>query len=206
MKVIGIVGSRRKKGNTFNIVNQVLKSSKENGAEVQLINLSDYKIKPCLGCEGCRDSFNCVINDDFNKIISLIQESDGIVMGSPTYWYNVSGDMKIFLDRCYSLIIFHKTDRSIWVSAFEDQGKWGIPVAVCEQHDESMLGYTYETLKKIMIDLNIRISSGVKGIGCFGADEASKDEKIMNEAKNAGEKLINAIELKKNGNSLIIKD
>lgn len=205
MKIVGIVGSRRKRGNTFNLVNEVLKGSKENGAEVQLINLSDYKIKPCLGCEGCQDSFNCIINDDFNKIISLIQEADGIVMGSPTYWYNVTGDMKIFIDRCYSLALFHKTDRSLWVSAFENQGKWGVPVAVCEQHDESMMGYTYETLKKVMLDLNIRISGGVKGIGYFGTDEASKDDKVMNEAKVAGKKLVNAIELKEKGNSLIFK-
>lgn len=202
MKVLGIVGSRRKKGNTFNLVNQVLKGSKDNGSEVQLINLSDYKIKPCTGCEGCRNSFKCVISDDFNSIFSLIQEADGIVMGSPTYWYNVSGDMKIFLDRCYSLIVFSENDRGIWVSAFEDQGKWGVPVAVCEQHDESMMGYTYETLEKIMIDLNIRVSSGVKGIGYFGADEAVRDKKRMAEAKDAGEKLVNAIKLKKKGISL----
>jgi len=197
MKVIGIVGSRRKKGNTFNIVNKVLESSKENGAEVQLINLSDYKINPCFGCEGCKDSFKCVIKDDFESIVSLIQEADGIVLGSPTYWYNVSGDMKIFLDRCYSLIKFPKNDRSIWISAFEDQGKWGIPVGVCEQHDESMMGYTYETLKRVMVDLNIRISSGLKGIGHFKANEAMEDNKIMDEAKIAGEKIVTAIKFKK---------
>jgi len=197
MKVIGLVGSRRKKGNTFNIVDQVLKSSKDNGAEVQLINLSDYKIGPCLGCEGCKDSFKCVVRDDFDNIVSLIQEAEGIVMGSPTYWYNVSGDMKIFLDRCYSLIKFSETDRSIWISAFEDQGKWGVPVAVCEQHDESMMGYTYDTLKRVMIDLNIRVSSGVKGLGYFESHEASQDNKVMDEARDAGKKIVDAIKLKK---------
>lgn len=200
MKIIGLVGSRRKKGNTFNMINQVLKSSQDNGAKVQLINLSDYKISPCLGCEGCKNTFKCVINDDFDSIVSLMQEAEGIVMGSPTYWYNVSGDMKIFIDRCYSLIKFSKTDRSIWISAFEDQGKFGIPVAVCEQHDESMMGYTYETLKRVMIDLNIRVCGGLKGMGHFEAGEVLKDEKLMNEAKNAGEKLVNAINLKKDNN------
>ena len=200
MKIIGLVGSRRKKGNTFNIINQVLKSSKDNGAKVQLINLSDYKISPCLGCEGCKNTFKCVIKDDFDSIVSLIQKAEGIVIGSPTYWYNVSGDMKIFLDRCYSLIKFSKSDRSIWISAFEDQGKFGIPVAVCEQHDESMMGYTYETLKRVMIDLDIRISSGLKGIGHFEAGEVLQDEKLMNEAKIAGERLVNAIKLKKSNN------
>lgn len=205
MKIIGIVGSRRKKGNTFNMVNQVLNGVESSGSQVELINLSDYKINPCLGCEACKDSFECVINDDFNKIVSLIREADGVVIGSPTYWYNVTGDMKIFLDRCYSLILFPKNDRSIWVSAFEDQGKIGVPVAVCEQHDESMMGYTYETLKKVMTDLNIRVCFGLKGSGHFEADGAVKDRKLMDEAKNAGVKLIRAIRLKKDAYNLIDK-
>lgn len=202
MKVLGIVGSRRKKGNTFNLVNGVLKSAKSNGANTQLINLGDYNIKPCVGCEGCKNSFKCIINDDFNSIISLIKEADGIVIGSPTYWYNVSGDMKIFIDRCYSLIVYPDNDRSLWVSAFEDQGKWGVPVAVCEQHEESMMGYTYDTIKRVMGNLDIRVSSGLKGLGYFEANKAIKDEKIMLEAKNTGAKLVRAIELKNKGKNI----
>lgn len=203
MKVLGIVGSRRKHGNTFNIVNEVLKSVEKNGADIQLIYLGDYKIKPCTGCEGCKDSFKCVINDDFNKIISLIQDADGVVMGSPTYWYNVSGDMKIFIDRCYSLILYPDDDRTMWVSEFEDQGKWGIPIAVCEQHDESMMGYTYETLNKVMTDLHIRVSKGIKGFGYFEADKAIQDEKIVSEAKIVGIRLVKALELKTKGKNIV---
>lgn len=197
MNILGIVGSRRKNGNTFNIVSEVLKGGEESGAETNLIYLGDYRIAPCTGCEGCSDSFSCIIKDDFQTIVSLMREADGIVMGSPTYWYNVSGDMKIFLDRCYSLIKFSKTDRSLWISAFEDQGKFGVPVAVCEQHHESMMGYTYDTLKRFMVDMSIRVSSGMKGLGHFGADEAAKDIVLMTEARTAGKRLVDAIGLKK---------
>ena len=197
MKVIGIVGSRRKKGNTFHMVNEILKGAVAKGAEVELINLSDYKIGPCLGCEECSDSFKCIIDDGFESVVSLIQEADGVIMGSPSYWYNVSGDMKIFLDRCYSLIKFSKTDRSIWLSAFEDKGKRGIPVAVCEQHDESMMGYTYDTLKRFMVDLDMRVCGGLKGLGHFEAHKAAQDNKLMDEARKIGEQLVDAINLKK---------
>lgn len=197
MKVLGIVGSRRRKGNTFATVNQVLASSEKSGAETKLINLADYKINPCTGCEGCKDSFKCVIKDDFNSVASLIEEADGIVIGSPTYWYNVSADMKLFIDRCYSLIKFSKTDRSLWVSAFEDKGKWAVPVGICEQHEESMMGYTYDTLERVMIDLDMRIAGGLKGLGHFEAHQAKDDKDFMTQAEKAGKKLVEAISLKR---------
>lgn len=198
MKIIGIVGSRRKKGNTYSAVNEVLKSAELEGAKTQLIFLGDYEIRQCTGCEGCKNSFKCVIKDDFNNIFSLMKEADGIVLGSPTYWYNVSADMKLFIDRCYSLIIFEEKERSLWVSAFEDLGKCGIPIAICEQEDESMMGYTYETLKKVMLDLDIRISDGLKGLGYFEAGKVNQDKQFIEKAKIAGRKLVMAIDLKKN--------
>lgn len=196
MKILGIVGSRRKKGNTYSTVKKVLESAKENNAETKLINLSDYKINPCTGCEGCKDSFKCIIKDDFDSIVSLIQNADGVVIGSPTYWYNVSADMKLFIDRCYSLIKFSKTDRSLWISAFEDKGKWAVPVGICEQHEESMMGYTYDTLERVMIDLDFRIAGGLKGLGHFEAHRAIEDKDFMDQAKKVGVKLVNAINLK----------
>ncbi len=63
-----------------------------------------------------------------------------------------------------------------------------------------MMGCTYETLKRVMIDLNIRVCCGLKSIGHFEAGEVLKDEKLMDEAKSAGEKLVDAINLKKDNN------
>lgn len=196
MKIIGIVGSRRKKGNTYELVNQVLESATIEGAETQLIFLGDYIIRPCTGCEGCKGSFNCIIDDDFKEIVALINEADGIVIGSPTYWYNISGDMKIFFDRCYSLIDYPNNDRTVWVSAFEKQNKFGVPIAICEQHDEAMMGYTYETLKQVMTDLHIKVSGGVKAIGFFEAGIVKSDAKVLEKATIAGCQLIKDIKTK----------
>lgn len=197
MKVLGVVGSRRTNGNTSTIVSEVLKGSKSHGASTEVLFLGNYNIKPCTGCEGCKDSFNCVINDDFQQIVSKLVESDGIILGSPTYWYNVSGDMKIFLDRCYSLIVFSKGNRDLWISLFEDKGKCGIPVAICEQHHESMMGYTFDTLKRVMEDLDIKVFNGIKGLGYFSKGESAKDKDIMEYSFNLGVKLVESIKLKK---------
>lgn len=196
MKVLGIIGSRRKKGNTFQLVNSVLKGAENQGAETQLIFLGDYNIAPCIGCEGCKDSFRCVINDDMQKIYPLLDEADGIVLGSPTYWYNVTSDMKAFIDRCYSLIIYPEHDRRIWASAFEDLGKCGVPLAVCEQHEENMMGFTFETLKLVLNDLDIKVVDGIKALGYFKPGEVLDNNALLTRAHEAGERLITAIKLK----------
>jgi multimeric flavodoxin WrbA len=196
MKITGITGSRRKKGNTAYLVKELLKCCEKQGAETELIYLCDHKINPCTGCEGCAGSFQCVIEDGFQEIIHKIQDSEGIVLGSPTYWYNVTADMKLFIDRCYSIILYPEDNRKQWASLFEDQGKCGVPAAICEQETEDMMGYTYNTLYKVMTDLDIKVCAGIKGFNYFGPDELKKDQEILRQAKTSAEQLLSAIKLK----------
>ena len=99
MKVTGIAGSRRKNGNTSLLVQEALKPLKNAGFETELIFPGDYNIKSCTGCEGCRKTFKCIIDDDMHMIYKLILESDAVILGSPTYFYNVTSDVKRILDR-----------------------------------------------------------------------------------------------------------
>ena len=75
MKVLGIVGSPRKGGNTEFLMRETLKACKEEGAETKLIHLTDFDLKPCDGCRSCFKTGNCVIKDDaekiFNEIVTL---------------------------------------------------------------------------------------------------------------------------------------
>ena len=86
MKVLGVVGSRRKSGNTAYLVQQALKAIESKEVETELIFLGDYNIRGCTGCEGCKDTYKCVVMDDMQKIYPLIINSDAIVLGSPTYF------------------------------------------------------------------------------------------------------------------------
>lgn len=106
LKALSINGSRRKNGNTECLIQALLAPSKEAGAQVESISLGDYDIGACTGCEGCRNSWECIIKDDFAQVVEKIDVADGIVLASPTYWYSVTSDMKRLIDRCYSLIQF----------------------------------------------------------------------------------------------------
>ena len=96
-KIIAINSSKRKINTSG-----VIKQSKEilnnnNNIEVEIINLFDYDIKTCIGCENCLIKGDCIFKDDLADIMDAIKESDGVILTSPVYMENVSGMLKIFL-------------------------------------------------------------------------------------------------------------
>jgi multimeric flavodoxin WrbA len=196
MKILGIVGSKRKKGNTSVLVNRALEKAKEAGAETELIFLGDYAIKGCSGCEGCKKTRRCVIDDDMQKLYPLLLEADGVILGSPTYYYNVSSDVKAFLDRCYCFEVFAEDDRSIWLSLNEALGiKYASVIAVCEQHSEEDMGPTAEVMAKSLEALGYRVVDKVKAFGLFAQGAALKDERSLEKADRAGERLVKTLKL-----------
>lgn len=198
MKILGVVGSRRKKGNTAALVREMLKPFQVQDVETKLIFLGDYNIEGCNGCEGCKNTFKCVIDDDMQEIYPLILESDAIVLGSPAYFYNVSSDMKAFIDRCYCFEVFDDSDRSIWMGVNEALGgKYAAVAAVCEQQKEEDMGCTAEVMEKSLQALGYRVVSIVKALNLFAAGEALKDDKAMKEAGEAGQKLLKTLQLRK---------
>ncbi len=101
MKVIGINGSPRKNGNTSILLHTVFEELNNEGIETEEINVA---VKPFRGCTSCfkcakNQDRHCVIKDGLNEIIDKLAEADGILLGTPVYCADVSGQIKIFLDR-----------------------------------------------------------------------------------------------------------
>ena len=190
MKIVAIVGSPRKKGNTDILVDYVIKGAQKFGAIVHKIYLSDYKIQHCMACEKCAKSFHCVIHDDMQKIYSLMEESDGIILGSPTYFYNVSGLMKNFIDRLYCYDFFDETDRSVWIGRQELFGpRYAVTVAVCEQETIEDMGCTADIMNKSLQAIGYRVVNTIKGLHVFKKGEINQQKNICLTAELAGEKL-----------------
>jgi len=104
MNIVGISGSPRDK-NTNYMLKTVLDATRQN---YELIALKDKDIKPCNACGGCYKSYKCIIKDDMQNLYDKLLKADAIVLGSPTYFDNVSALMKIFIDRCLSLYLSEK--------------------------------------------------------------------------------------------------
>ena len=100
MKIIAVNGSHRKGMNTTALLNTVLAEATTLGAETELLELTDYNIRLCLSCNKCLGKTQCSItDDDMAGIGEKLLAADGIVLGSPVYWANVSTLMKNFMDR-----------------------------------------------------------------------------------------------------------
>ncbi len=197
MKIIGLVGSYRKNGNTDMAVRKVLEEAANQGAEVEVLYLKDYEIKDCTGCEGCKVTFQCVIKDDMEKIYAKILDADAVVIGSPTYFYNVTGIIKNMIDRLYCYEIFDKEDRSVWMGIQEVLGpKYATVVAVCEQEDPEDMGYTAVTMTKSMKAIGYRVIDELKIFKVYGKNELLLDSDQLEVLKKAGRRLVKTIQLK----------
>lgn len=176
MKVLGLSGSMRKEGNTSQLIKVVLERCESAGVKTEFISLAGKKINPCLGCEKCKELKWCIIeNDDWNEVIMKVLDCDVLVIGSPTYYYDVGGHIKNFIDRTYSL--YH--DRKL-------AGRKGVAIAV---HASSGASRTIQTLEGFLSTHEFSSLGWVKGKG-YKEGDVLKDVEAMNKAKKIGDKIV----------------
>lgn len=102
MKVIAFNGSARKDGNTAILINQVFSELEKQDIETEMIQLSGQKIQGCIACYKCfenKDQRCSVKNDIVNDCIEKMLQADGVILASPTYFADVSAELKALIDR-----------------------------------------------------------------------------------------------------------
>ena len=100
MKILGLIGSYRKLGNTEVLVKEALMQAKRLGAEADMLRLTDLRIEPCKGCMACvlrREE--CRIPDDWRALRDRLVENDAVIVGAPTYLLGPAGIIKTITDR-----------------------------------------------------------------------------------------------------------
>lgn len=104
MRILGIVCSPRKGGNTEILVRAALEAAREAGGETELILVADMNIAPCDGCGTCLKNGMCKIKDDMQMIYEQLELAEGVVLGTPVYFMNVSAQAKAIMDRTYAFL------------------------------------------------------------------------------------------------------
>jgi multimeric flavodoxin WrbA len=179
MKVLGISGSMRKEGNTASLVKLILKRCEDAGIKTKFISLAGKKIQPCLGCDLCREKKWCVIeNDDWGDVVRAVMDYDVLVIGSPTYYFDVNGQTKNFIDRTYSL--YH--DRKL-------AGRKGVAVAV---HANKGAVRTIQTLEGFLSTHEFSSLGSVKGTG-FKEGDVLNDAEAVQKAEKTADKIIRLV-------------
>ena len=107
-KILVLLGSPRKKGNSTTLANQIVAGVESAGATAEKIFLHGKAIAPCQACYACQrpDSKGCAIDDEMQPIYAKLIEADGWVIASPVYWFSMSAQTKLFLDRCLALTAY----------------------------------------------------------------------------------------------------
>jgi len=179
LRLLGIVGSPRKGGNTEIIIKEALKAAEQKGAETELIHLVDFSLKPCDGCQACFETKNCVIKDDVEKIFEKMTEADAIIIGSPVYFYNVSAQTKTFIDRVGYLNIARerKAFRNKIGGAMAVTGRSGLANAL------SAILTFLTAARMITVAPVVTVLASAKG-------DALKDTRGIEDARELGESIV----------------
>ncbi|MGL5440124.1 MAG: flavodoxin family protein [Filifactoraceae bacterium] len=182
MKIIILNGSPRKNGATSKILQAMGEElSLINDVNVKYINISDLKINSCTGCCSCYKSGKCYIEDDAESLSDEIAMSHGIIIGSPTYASNISGQLKTFIDRGHFVIeqLLH--------------GKYAISVTTGENYGNSD---TSKILNKLLQYSGAKLSGKLIYTLPFNGNPID-DKKLKRRIHNLSKKLYKEIKVNK---------
>ena len=119
MYVIAINGSPRKNGNTATLLNKALEGASSQGATTELINLYDLNFKGCVSCFACKlkggKSYGkCDYKDDLTPVLEKVESADAVILGSPIYFSEVTGEMRSFIERLvFQYLVYDKNYSSL---------------------------------------------------------------------------------------------
>ena len=111
MKILALNGSPRKKGATARLLEAFCHAAAKNGHQAEVVHLGEMKINHCLSCNACQEKKveYCVHKDDLTKFFPTLFSADMLVFGSPVYFGQISGQLKVFIDRLFTCIADHST-------------------------------------------------------------------------------------------------
>ena len=190
MKVLGVGGSPRVNGNTDVILAAIITGANDAGAKTETVHIRDYSITPCIGCEQCRKDLTCSrFLDGMQLLYPKVEDADSLVLGSPTYNYNVTAGMKAFIDRLYPYYIFSDDRPRKYSSRLADRARTAMVFAVCKQTDPSEKGFALEAMARPLEALGYDIRERFPVHGFFDRGSVSSDEELMKRAYGLGYRL-----------------
>jgi multimeric flavodoxin WrbA len=184
MKIVAILGSPRGKSNSTALAGIILEKAGAQGAECQEFLLNKLQFKGCQACETCKTKLDhCVVKDDLTPVLETLKEADAVILASPNYFGEVSGQFKSFFDRTYSYL---SPDFSSRLNA----GKSAVFIFSQGQSDLSMYADVvsrYQTWLKRFGFENIYL---LRMNGPRPADSVSQRPDLISQAEEIAKKLV----------------
>lgn len=186
MKIVGINGSPRLKGNTHYLMEEVLKSARDAGATTSIHNLNELNFKGCQGCLACRKKGKCVQKDDLSPVLDEIAKADGFVMGTPVYMWQMSGQLKLMIDRFLAFLNPDFTSRL-------QPGKKAVIVVTQGMPDEKQYLPYFKTVADVLTFGGLSACEILIAGGNAEKDDVKKNTAAMARAKEMGTWLVSPV-------------
>ena len=184
MKVIGVVGSPRRGEATDTLVREVLAGAEEAGAEVVVYHLDEMEVLPCRACMDCKTGDACTQDDDMQQLYSALHECDGVVIGTPIYFYNMSAQLKAFTDRLFALL----------APGFErrlgEEGRPAVFVVTQGAEDESLFAPVMDKMAEAFGLAGVPVQSTLLAAAVEGGEGVLSRPELAEEARRAGRELL----------------
>ena len=172
-KVLVLNGSPHVKGCTARALEEVMNTLHEEGIETELIQVGQKDIRGCVSCGFCKKNGRCVVDDDVNRTARLLEEADGLLVGSPVYYSSPNGTILSFLDR-----LFYST-------SFSKQMKVGAAVVSCRRGGNTA---SFDVLNKYFTISGMPVASSTywNQVHGFSASDVEKDLEGLETMRNLG--------------------
>jgi len=177
-RILAVVGSPRRNGNTHILVSKIAEGAKANDAEVDELLLSDFTISECDGCHVCWKTEECIKSDDMLAIYPKIIRSDVIIFGTPVYWYGPTALMKGFIDR----FVFFNCPKN----REKIKGKSAVIAVPFEEENQETVRPVVEFFQKCLDYLQINLIGQVIAPGVSKRGEIRQKEKFLEQAYELG--------------------
>lgn len=194
VKILGVSGSPRKKGNSDILLQQMLSGAARESVSGIDMYLRDIRFQGCIGCEKCRKDKICTgIKDGMTPVYPEIVSSRGLILVSPTHNYNITSWMKAFIDRMYCFYNFEDGRPRCWSSQLAGQNRKAVVAAICEQENEADMGFTIEAMKRPLEALGYEVVGELTVFQIFDRGKVREDGRAMDQAFEMGTRLARAI-------------
>ncbi len=188
MKVIAINGSPRKNGNTATMLQEILEGASEKGAETRMVHINELTMKGCQGCLWCRENLGeCAYEDDFQGVLKEMKECDAVALGTPIYTFNVTGQFKCFLDRCFCFV--ERIEEEDTYRSVLPGGKKLALVTSQGHEDPEAYAHIINYLQMLLGFLSGSSLDIVTQAGTEEKDDAEKDSALMRKCRDVGRSL-----------------
>jgi len=188
-KIVCLLGSPRRQGNSATIAQCLCDKATELGASLDLFVLNELRFVGCQACMACKTGLeHCAVEDDLTPVLEAVATAVGVVLASPVYFSDVSAQAKALIDRCYSFL------KPGFVSLARPgrlvPGKKAVMILTQGYADPELCADVFPRYEKHLRHLGFDQTHLIRACGVYGLGAAAADEELMRKAEDAARWLL----------------